>query len=258
MIQTMKRFGLLAALFGMVATMHTASAEAADRTLRAFYGASPAAAATLAKEFDAMITTATRQHGSRTAASAARVGEGADLFMDDDLDGAMRRFNEAWLLDPENPKAMLGFAAIAIARDAYCDAVKMVRLAESKGPLYPGFLPDTGIAYTGCARSVQKDDPELALRMLTDADRYFALAYANPEVRRAATLFHWARAMYARGNYEAAWGKVAEYRVETGKDFNAQFLLALRRKMPEPHDDDRIADNMHRPRQVVIQAAAGN
>lgn len=257
MIQVVNRFCLLAAIFGAV-LLRPALAESTDRTLMPFYGTSPSAAKSLEHEFEKTIGAAVRQHGSRQAASAAKVGEGADLFMEDDLDGAMRRFNEAWLLDPQNPKALLGFAAIQIDREDYCDAVRMIRLAEAKGPLYPGFLPDTGIAYTGCARVQQQDDPDVAFELTTEADRYFALAYAHPEVRRETTLFHWARAMYARGNFEGAWGKVSEFRMETGKDFNGQFLRALRRRMPEPRSGDSIPNSIHTPRHVLINAAVSD
>src|SRR5262245_47427258 len=57
------------------------------------------------------------KHGSREAASRSYADEGFELYRRDDLQNAMRRFNQAWLLDPKNPAAYHGFGAVLSDRD---------------------------------------------------------------------------------------------------------------------------------------------
>lgn len=179
------------------------------------------------------IADVTTKFGSREAAGRAWVEQGFKFYYQDNLVLAMRRFNQAWLLDPNYPEVYWGFAVVLTDKEKYCEALKMVELSQSKGSLQPGFLPDAALIYTGCAIE-NKDNQELRERYLTRSDELFSQALASPAVRKEYTLFHWARAMYGRGDYAGAWEKVASFKKETGKDFDPRFLKALSQKMPEP------------------------
>ncbi|HEX9392544.1 MAG TPA: hypothetical protein VF928_14635 [Usitatibacteraceae bacterium] len=180
------------------------------------------------------ISSVVAEFGSREKASMAWVNRGFTLYQQDDLAGAMRRFNQAWLLNPNNAEVYWGFASVLTDRNKYCEALKMVELAQSKSALQPGFIPDAALIYTGCAVESKTSAPELWDKYLARSDALFAEALASPAVRKQYTLFHWARAMYGRGDYAGAWAKVAEFKKETGKDFDAGFIRTLSQKMPEP------------------------
>lgn len=180
------------------------------------------------------ISAVVAEFGSREKASGAFVNRGFTRYQQNDLAGAMRRFNQAWLLNPDNPEIYWGFAAIYSDQEKFCEAVAMDELAESKGTLQPAFLPDAAVNYTGCA-VVNKDlAPERRSEYLRRSDELFAQAFASPAVRKEYTLFHWARAMYGRQDYIGAWEKVAQFREETGKEFDSRFLRVLSQKMAEP------------------------
>ena len=180
------------------------------------------------------VASVVAEFGSREKASSAWVNRGFTLYQQDDLAGAMRRFNQAWLLNPNNPEVYWGFASVLTDQQKFCKALKMVETAESKGFLQPGFLPDAGLIYTGCSIEDKALDPVVRKKYLDRSEELFSQAFASPAVKKEYTLFHWARAMYGRGDYVGAWDKVAQYRKEAGKEFDPRFIRSLSQKMPEP------------------------
>ncbi len=146
----------------------------------------------------------------------------------------MRRFNQAWLLNSENPEVYWGFASVLTDQQKYCSALKMVETVETKGALQPSFLPDAALIYTGCAIEDKILEPTVRKKYLSHSDELFSQALASPAVRKKYTLFHWVQAMYGRENYVEAWKKVAQFRKETGKEFDAHFIRNLSQKMVEP------------------------
>jgi hypothetical protein len=106
----------------------------------------------------------------------------------------------------------------------------MVEKGQSVGSFQDGYLPDAALIFVACAMS----DPQRKAELLARSEEFFGRALASPLVPKDYTLTNWARAMYARGDYAAAWSKVAELRRTTGKDMSAQFLAGLSAKMPEP------------------------
>ena len=70
---------------------------------------------------------------TREAGSDLSVKNGWEYFFKGDLAHAMARFNQAWLLDPENGKAYHGFAVVMAQRgDPPAEAETYFRLAISK------------------------------------------------------------------------------------------------------------------------------
>lgn len=181
---------------------------------------------------DKFITDVTAHYGSREKASVLWVEQGFVFYRQDNNAMAMRRFNQAWLLNPNNPEVYTGFASVFFDDGKYCDAASMVDKAQSIGRVQDGFLPDAALILVGCA--MQGASPERKAALLGRSDELFGQALSSPAVQKVYTLTNWARAMYARGDYVGAWEKVAELRRTTGKDMSAQFLGGLSAKMPEP------------------------
>jgi hypothetical protein len=92
------------------------------------------------------------------AASAARVGWNA--FYTGDESTAIKRFNQAWLLDPENQLALWGFAVISSQRGEFEDGARFFRMAIEKGPENPNLRRD----YNFTLKQLDKqgsDNPDL-------------------------------------------------------------------------------------------------
>jgi tetratricopeptide (TPR) repeat protein len=192
------------------------------------------ASATLSAADDALIAGLSKELGSRERASIALVNRGFALYRQDDLAGAMRRFNQAWLLNPNFPETYWGFASVLNDQRKFCDAVAMNEIAMSKGNIQEGFLPDAAVTYASCAATDPSLGPVRVREYLQKSDEIFKRAYSSETAKKDYVLKQWASALLRRGEYQMAWSKVTDYRRLTGKDLPEKFLQTLRAKMAEP------------------------
>jgi tetratricopeptide (TPR) repeat protein len=82
-------------------------------------------------EADEKFIQAVAQKGeSREKASQAVAAGGWAFFNKGDLSTAMKRFNQAWLLDPNNPEIYKGFAAILKKQGKMDEAQKIERMIK--------------------------------------------------------------------------------------------------------------------------------
>ena len=75
---------------------------------------------------------AIQQSGSIDSAVMDLTNKAWMFFMQNDLETAMRRFNQAWLLNPEFPDAYFGFAALLEMQDKNVEALRFYFLGASK------------------------------------------------------------------------------------------------------------------------------
>ena len=80
------------------------------------------------------IAMATRGGRSREEAAEAAAKVGWSLYYRGDEATAMKRFNQAWLLDPDNQLALWGFAVISSGRGDLEEGVRLFRMALEGGP----------------------------------------------------------------------------------------------------------------------------
>ena len=76
-------------------------------------------------------------HGDREAAAEHFAGTGWNFYYQDDKTVAIKRFNQAWLLDPDNQHALWGFAVISRERGKTDAALHFYRMALDAGPAQP-------------------------------------------------------------------------------------------------------------------------
>jgi len=97
------------------------------------------------KESDAAYIAAIEKSGkSRKDVAKEVMRSGWASYQKGDLKSAIRRFNQAWLLDPENGDAYHGFALISTVRDKNADAAeKFFRMALAK----PGVSANAYVSY---------------------------------------------------------------------------------------------------------------
>ena len=79
---------------------------------------------------------------SREAAAVVAARLGWHIFYQGDCSTAIKRFNQAWLLDPKNQLALWGFAVISIDRAQIEEAIRYYRMAIESGPEDPSLRRD--------------------------------------------------------------------------------------------------------------------
>jgi hypothetical protein len=183
---------------------------------------------------DKFIADVTAKFGTREKASRVWVEQGFAFYQQDKLDMAMRRFNQAWLLQSSNPEVYSGFASVLADQGKACEAQKILEMGFSKGPIQDGFLPDAALIYTVCVIESCEMDASAKQTLSLKADGFLAKAFASAAAPKSYTLTQWAKVLFIRGDYAGSWTKVLEYREKIGKEIDVQFLKQLRAKMPEP------------------------
>ena len=100
------------------------------------------------KELDeTLIKLIISQMGSREAAVAERVASAQIYFNSGYPNIAMRKFNQAWLLDPKNAKVYYGFGCILSSRKEFDGAIKMYTEAIELDPEYYEAYANRGLDY---------------------------------------------------------------------------------------------------------------
>jgi len=176
------------------------------------------------------IREATAAFGSREVASETFAAHGWQLYDQGELATAMRRFNEAWLLNPKSPQPYWGFGAILHDQGKIHEALAMLTRAWDLDPSNPRLMADLG--------RVTAQEASLAATP-TEREKYFDKACAlfeNATVldpRNGHSYGLWALALYDRGRYAEAWEKVHKAQALRAV-IPENFLRLLRHKMPEP------------------------
>jgi len=206
------------------------SACADDRNLLPKYGSLPKAA--WQKEADANFIAAIDEEyqGDRIKASSDLALRGWQYLAGRDLASAMRRFNQAWLLNNHNGIALWGMGAVEASLGKVDESLQLFAEAEKFVGDEINFSVDYAKA-VGIAGVDRKDDA-----LLKDAfDRFERIYQKAPQNTR--NLQNWAMTLFGVGKYSEAWEKVRLAEATPGKgDLDPRFLKALQSRMPRPHD----------------------
>ncbi len=182
---------------------------------------------------DKLIADTTNHYGTREKASAAFVNNGFAYYQRDDLANAMRRFNQAWLLNPQNPEVYAGFGSVLHDQGKNCEAMQMMEKAIALNPpAFQGIFPDAARLIALCAVSDKSLTSEPKLKLFERSESLYKKA-EEIEPNKRYVYGSWATAYYWRGQYSDAWAMVAKERAAGGTP-NEKFLGLLREKMPEP------------------------
>jgi Tfp pilus assembly protein PilF len=231
----MKTFCLILALIGAFASASTATAARPRIPIDEvpMYGGMDRQAEPVLRQADAdFIAQTSAAFGGREKAAQAWVEQGFKFYKSNQPEMAMKRFNQAWLLDPRNPEVYWGFGAVLHDGERAHEAYDMMKRAYDLGWRDAGFLADFGKVAT--VRTVEKKNLPAARRreFVAEGERYFEEA---KQAGRNAGYVHtiWASAKYWSGDYAGAWEQVKQARASGAPD-NAKFLALLSQKMREP------------------------
>jgi len=179
-----------------------------------------------------LIADAINQFGSREKASMTFADQGFRFYGQDRLDMAMRRFNQAWLLDPNNPQVYWGFGSVLHDQEKMCDAMRQYEKALSFGTYIPGLLPDAARVISLCAIQDKTLAGEDRKKLHERSDALYSEA-VEKDKNKGYVYASWASVLFWRENYAQSWAMVKKAR-EVGGQLPPKFLSMLRSKMPEP------------------------
>lgn len=178
------------------------------------------------------ISKVIKEFGTRQNAAEVFVESGFRHYHKNELPTAMRRFNQAWLIDPQYPAVYWGFASVQYDIGANCSAMKMSEHALKLGYSNPEFLADAGMMHGLCPLGADDFSNEQKNTYFEMSKVLFEKAVSiestNPYIYDK-----WGQTLYWRGDYKGAWDKVYLIR-KTGGEPHPQFLDALKQKLPEP------------------------
>lgn len=191
--------------------------------------------AVLKKADEDFIKQATSGFGSREAASKAWYAQAEKFMQERNLDYAMRRYNQSWLLNPDNYQPYWGFARIVVEQDKFDDAIgyleKSKTLCDDKYQK-TSLLVDTGSIYSYKAESIPEERRDERTHYFTLANQNFIEStildpmYSNSWLR-------WSQSLFREGKYAEAWEKLKKAR-SLGAKVNDVYLKKLEQKMPDP------------------------
>jgi tetratricopeptide (TPR) repeat protein len=216
-------------IFITISVIALSSSGAQDISLLPKYGYLPKNAIQQEADKKFISTIDERYKGDRKKAAAEVSMRGWQLLRQSNFDDAMRRFNQAWLLDSTNGNALWGMAALQTnKRGKATDALKLFAEAERYSLNDIDFSTDYAKAI-GVAGAATKNKA-----LLNDAFARFAVIY-NKAPQHVLNLQNWAITLYYVGNYSESWRKIiiAEKAPRRG-DLDPKFIAALQIKMPRP------------------------
>ncbi len=190
----------------------------------------------LKKGDEKFIADVTAEFGSRQVAARAWINQAFRFHQSDNTKKAMQRFNQAWLLDPNNPEVYWGFSAILYEQGDNCGSMQMGQKALAFGldSMIPSnqamFLADLAMVTSICAIDESKEHANTET-LIREADELFA---RSEGIWPSAYLYDkWWQGLYWRGEYDDAWEKVSLMR-EQGGEPQAEYLKMLKAKLAEP------------------------
>jgi tetratricopeptide (TPR) repeat protein len=185
---------------------------------------------------DDFIKKASEGLGERKKASQVWWVQGDQFMAQGNLDFAMRRYNQSWLLNPKNYQPYWGFSRVLIEQGKIDEALIHLSTANQlvdNDYQKVALLADTATAYSVKANRISADNPKERDNFFGLANQYFLEStQLDPAYQNAYR--RWARSLFLEGRFADAWEKVRKARSLGGPDFPPQFIKALEEKMPAP------------------------
>lgn len=183
------------------------------------------------KFIDAVV----KNSGSNRKSSEEFAAWGWDDRRKGNLDNAMRRFNQSWLLDNTYYQPYWGFGAILLSHKKPSEAAvhfeRALQLVDDLNEK-PRLLVDAARANAWQASIVQGEDEKQAAVFYKKANGLIEEALTlNPEYEKALLLG--ALIYYDQGDYENSWRIVKMAKSVNRYKYSQEFIKNLSSKMPE-------------------------
>jgi tetratricopeptide (TPR) repeat protein len=185
-------------------------------------------------EFIAQVKQASEGHGGLEKASLAWWMKGEEYMKEGNLDYAMRRYNQSWLLNPNSFRPYWGFSRVLFQKGQLDESIKYLEKATQlvddefqKVALFS----DIATAYSIKANNTTNAPAERTKYFLL-ANQYFEDA-TKIDPKYPIPWRNWSQSLLFEGRYNEAWQKVNIAR-SLGAQIPPQFIKILESKMPEP------------------------
>jgi len=185
---------------------------------------------------ESFIRDATFRYKTRQAASGAFTTQAWTAVRSGQLDVAMQRFNQAWLLNPKSYGVFWGFGAVLSRRGKLTEALEHLENARQliDDPTQRvALLCDLGAVHSEYAARLPPDRQLERAQQFVIANSRFTESLEN-DPQFAPSWREWAMSLYDQERYAEAWVKVKQARENRAEPFPAGFLEKLSAKMPEP------------------------
>ena len=204
------------------------SASAKDINLLPKFGGQPKSAEAIEADQEFLRNMDNLFKGDRHKAAEHVASKGWDYLRSGDPVTAMKRFNQAWLLDSRNVNALWGMSSIVGAEGELDLALSLLKEAEAIDGSDISRSSEYARAY--CMVAVLKSDFAMLKESL---DRFERISKQIPN--SPINWQNWAMALYWSGDYAGAWEKVAKMESLGPNLFkDTQFIEELASKMPRP------------------------
>ena len=178
----------------------------------------------------------TLRYKTRQAASSAFSVQGWTALRAKQLDVAMSRFNQAWLLNPKNYTVFWGFGAVLSERGRLTEAIEQLETAREliDDPIQrPALLADLGTLHSEyAARLAKNKELERAHHFVIANTRFTECLENDPKF--ASGWREWAISLYDQERYSEAWIKAKRAQELKAEPFPPEFIKKLGARMPEP------------------------
>lgn len=177
--------------------------------------------------------------GSREAASDAWHQQGELFLSQKNFDFAMRRYNQAWLLNPQSYKPYWGFSRVLVQRRDMEPAIKFMEKSLflcNDSFEKPALIADLGAAWSVKARSLSADRAQERANNFAAANARFQESVAIDATWWGAWR-SWAISLYEEGKYAEAWEKVGRAQALNQSAISSAFIDSLSARMPRPREE---------------------
>lgn len=215
---------LLAILFAV--GLQTAFAQ--DINSQPKYGSLPKNEAQKAADAKFIASIDEDYKGNRKKAAEDVSAQGWQFLRQNNYPDAMRRFNQAWLLDDTNGTALWGIAAVSSISGRSAESLRLFAEAERFVGNDINFAVDYALTL-GSIATRERDET-----LVKDAFARFARLHERAP-QHTMNLQNWAIVLFNLGNYAEAWKKIKLAEETPGRTgLDKRFLAALQEKMPRP------------------------
>lgn len=182
------------------------------------------------KKDNEFIVKTTQSFSSREHAAEGYVERGFEMYSQKKFDKAMQRFNQAWLLNPDNAYVYLGYGLLYNNEKKSCKAVTMFMQAHKKGLNENGFLSDYAYTTTNCALTKEK---QLQNELFSDANDLHKQSSRSPNKALQAYAYHsWAKSYFLQNDFSNSQ-KMLDQSKNLGGNTDVQFEQSLKERLME-------------------------
>ncbi len=185
------------------------------------------------KADEVLIKSSIEQFGSKEEAVKVALKLAWNYYDKHDVKTAMKRFNQAWLLDPQNADVFYGFGFLLAESGDQDDAIRFYQRAIELNPAHAMAMCELARVYRNKAHKMldeyKSEEEKEIWSCLDNATKLCenAIRSAKSEKDIGYIYYQWAVALELSGDYIGAWEKIDLSRKHDGRFVESGFVDEL-------------------------------